>query len=254
MTGAATITKRFYEGRIALNVLANSIDNAKAVFDAAEGYVLVGVLSKDYPTVEAGVAAMQAYGDAIDQAVSIGLGAGDNRQAAVVAEIAKQYGGTHINQVFPAVGATRANLGDKDSWINSLVSPTGKVGYVNISTGPVSAAQDEHAIVPVKTAIALVRDMGGNALKYFPMNGLAREDELRAVAAACAETGFALEPTGGIDKDNFEAIVRICLEAGVKQIIPHVYSSIIDKTTGATNVEDVRELLATIKRLVNEYA
>ncbi|OXM87094.1 2-dehydro-3-deoxy-phosphogluconate aldolase [Paenibacillus rigui] len=250
----SNIAKRFYKGRVALNVLANRIDNAKEVFEAAEGFVLVGVLSKDYATVEEAVSAMKQYGEAIDDAVSIGLGAGDNRQAAVVAEIAKHYSGTHINQVFPSVGATRANLGGKDSWINSLVSPTGRAGYVNISTGPVSAALDEHAIVPVKTAIALVRDMGGNALKYFPMNGLSREDELRAVAQACAEEAFALEPTGGIDKDNFEAILRIALEAGVPQIIPHVYSSIIDKATGRTRATDVRELLAIVKKWVDLHA
>ncbi|MDD9265710.1 KDGP aldolase family protein [Paenibacillus sp. GCM10023248] len=247
----STMTKRLYKGRAALNVLAGSVENAKEVFEAAEGYVLVGVLSKDYPTVETAVAAMKEYGQAIDEAVSIGLGAGDNRQAAVVAEIAKHYPGTHINQVFPAVGATRANLGGQDSWINSLVSPTGRVGYVNISTGPVSAAQPEQAIVPVKTAIALVRDMGGNALKYFPMNGLSREDELRAVAQACGEEGFALEPTGGIDMENFEAIVRIALEAKVPQVIPHVYSSIIDKASGHTRTSDVRELLSIMKKLVD---
>ncbi|MEW9702048.1 KDGP aldolase family protein [Paenibacillus sp. SI8] len=250
----SNIAKRFYKGRAALNVLANSVENAKEVFEAAEGYVLVGVLSKDYPTVEKAVAAMQEYGKAIDEAVSIGLGAGDNRQAAVVAAIAKHYSGSHINQVFPAVGATRANLGERDSWINSLVSPTGRAGFVNISTGPVSTALSEHAIVPVKTAIALVRDMGGNALKYFPMNGLKCEDELRAVAKACGEEGFALEPTGGIDKENFEAILRIALEANVPQVIPHVYSSIIDKATGKTNVEDVRELLATMKKWVDHHA
>lgn len=248
----STITKRFYKDRVALNVLASSIENAKEVFEAAEGHVLVGVLSKDYPTAEEAVAAMKEYGKAIEEAVSIGLGAGDNRQAAVVAEIAKHYPGSHINQVFPAVGATRANLGDKDSWINSLVSPTGRPGYVNISTGPVSAAQDEHAIVPVKTAIALVRDMGGNALKYFPMQGLSREDEFRAVAEACGEEEFALEPTGGIDKENFEAILRIALEANVPQVIPHVYSSIIDKETGKTNGSDVRELLETMKNLADQ--
>ncbi|CAM4123922.1 KDGP aldolase family protein [Paenibacillus alkaliterrae] len=245
------IMKRLYKNRVALNVLANSIENAKEVFEASEGCVLVGVLSKDYRTVEEAVAAMKAYGKEIDDAVSIGLGAGDNRQAAVVAEIAKHYPGSHINQVFPAVGATRANLSGKQSWINSLVSPTGRVGYVNISTGPVSAAQGEHAIVPVKAAIALVRDMGGQALKYFPMNGLSREDEWRAVAEACGEEGFALEPTGGIDMDNFETILRIALEAHVPQVIPHVYSSIIDKATGKTNVEDVRRLLEIVKRLVD---
>ena len=92
--------------------------------------------------------------------------------------------------------------------------------------------------------------MGGNSLKYFPMKGLAHEEEYRAVAKACAEEGFALEPTGGIDKENFETIVRIALEANVEQVIPHVYSSIIDKETGNTKVEDVRELLAVVKKLV----
>ncbi|MEF2964897.1 KDGP aldolase family protein [Paenibacillus sp. M1] len=248
------IEKRFYKGRVALNVLAKDIPNAKDVFEAAEGHVLVGVLSKAYPTVEEAVTAMKAYGKEIDDAVSIGLGAGDNRQAAVVAEIAKHYPGSHINQVFPAVGATRANLGDKDGWINSLVSPTGRPGYVNISTGPHSAAGSEAAIVPVRSAIALVRDMGGNALKYFPMQGLSREEEYRAVAKACAEEGFALEPTGGIDMDNFEAILKIALEAGVKQVIPHVYSSIIDKDSGNTNIQDVRDLLGIMKKLADTYA
>lgn len=248
------IAKRFYKNRVALNVLAKDIANAKEIFEAAEGYVLVGVLSKDYATVEEAVTAMKQYGREIDDAVSIGLGAGDNRQAAVVAEIAKHYPGNHINQVFPAVGATRANLGAEDSWINSLVSPTGQAGYVNISTGPVSAAQEELAVVPVKAAIALVRDMGGNALKYFPMQGLSREDELRAVASACAEAGFSLEPTGGIDVDNFEAILRIALEAGVPQVIPHVYSSIIDKATGKTRTDDVLLLTKIMKKLADQFA
>ena len=74
---------------------------------------------------------MKAYGKEIDDAVSIGLGAGDNRQAAVVAEIAKHYPGDHINRV-PFSWSDTCKSWRKDSWINSLVSPTGKVGYVNI--------------------------------------------------------------------------------------------------------------------------
>lgn len=248
-----SMTNRLYKGRAALNVLANSMDNAREVFEAAEGYVLVGVLSKNYATVDDAVTAMKAYGEKIEDAVSIGLGGGDNRQAAVVSDIAKYYSGTHINQVFPAVGVTRGNLGDRDSWINSLISPTGRVGYVDISTGPASAAEADKAIVPVRAAIGLVRDMGGNALKYFPMGGLSREDEYCAVAKACGQMRFALEPTGGIDLDNFEEILRIALEANVPQVIPHVYTSIIDQTTGQTNIEDVRELTRIMKRLVDHY-
>lgn len=250
----SSIAKRFYKERVALNVLAKDIDNAKEIFSAAEGHVLVGVLSKNYASVEEAVTAMKAFSREIDDAVSIGLGAGDNRQAAVVAEIVKHYAGAHINQVFPAVGATRANLGNQEGWINSLVSPSGRPGYVNISTGPLSAAGSEQAIVPVKSAIALIRDMGGNAIKYYPMQGLELEEEYRAVAKACAEEGFALEPTGGLDMENFEEIVRIALEAGVKQVIPHVYSSIIDKASGKTEVRHVAKLLEIMKKLADTYA
>lgn len=248
------IEKRFYQGRVALNVLANGVENAKRVFEAAETFVLVGVLSKDFPTVEEAVMGMKAYGTHIDDAVSIGLGAGDNRQAAVVAEIVKHYPGSHINQVFPSVGATRANLGDNKSWINALVSPTGKVGFVNISTGPFSSEAEDMAIVPIKSAIALIRDMGGNSIKYFPMKGLKYLDEFRAVAKACGEEGFALEPTGGIDLENFPTVLEIALDMNVPKIIPHVYSSIVNKETGETNEEDVRKLLAITKDLVDQYA
>lgn len=249
----ADIYKRLYKNKAALNVLAGSIDNAREIYEAAEGYVVVGVLSKAYPDAQAAAAAMKQYGAAIEDAVSIGLGAGDNRQGAVVAEIVKMYEGNHINQIFPAVGATSANLGSRESWINALVSPCGRPGYVNISTGVISAANEDKAIVPVKAAIALVRDMGGHALKYFPMQGLKLEDEYRAVAKACGEEGFALEPTGGIDLDNFGKILEIALEAGVPQVIPHVYSSIIDPASGDTRAEDVRTLIGELKALVDRY-
>lgn len=247
------IMERFYKGRVALNILANSIENAKEVFNAADGYALVGVLSKNYSSLNEAINAMTDYGEKIEGAVSIGLGAGDSRQAAMVAEIAKYYAGSHINQVFPAVGSTRANLGEKEGWINSLVSPVGKIGYVKISTGFYSGQSTDPAIVPIKSAIALVRDMGGNALKYFPMNGLDKKEEFIAVAEACGEEKFALEPTGGIDKENFEEILRICLDASVPYIIPHVYSSIINKSTKLTEVEDVKFLAKTMKRLTDSY-
>lgn len=241
---------RFYQKRVSLNVLAKDPANAKKVYEAGKGHVLVGVLSKDYETVHEAVQAMKSFGQDIDNAVSIGLGGGDNRQASVVAEITKYYGGSHINQVLPAVGATRANLGDRNSWINALVSPSGRVGYVNISTGPISSQSDKPAIVPIETAIDLIRDMGGNAIKFFPMKGLSFKEEYKAVAKACGEKQFGLEPTGGIDLENFEEILNIAIEAGVPKIIPHVYSSIIDPDTGETRVEDVEHLFNIIRKNV----
>ncbi|MGL5042027.1 MAG: KDGP aldolase, partial [Culicoidibacterales bacterium] len=86
--------------------------------------------------------------------------------------------------------------------------------------------------------------------KFFPMNGLATIEEYKIIAKSCSENNFALEPTGGINLDNFEKIVQIAMDAGVKKIIPHVYSSIIDDKTGATNINDVKKLMAIIERIV----
>ncbi len=243
------LTPNFYRDRVCLNVLAGSKDNARDIYDAAQGHVLVGVLSKNYADVPSAVADMKEYSVLIENALSVGLGAGDPRQSLMVSQISQQVQPQHVNQVFTGVGTSRALLGQNDSVVNGLISPTGKVGWVKINTGPLSSTEAD-AIVPVETAIALLKDMGGSSVKYFPMGGLKTRDEFAAVARACAEHDFWLEPTGGIDLENFEPIMEIALEAGVSKIIPHIYSSIIDSASGNTRPDDVRTLLASVKKLI----
>ncbi|MDR0921244.1 MAG: KDGP aldolase family protein [Lactobacillales bacterium] len=243
------LTPNYLEDRICLNVLANSVENAKACYEAAEGHVVLGVLSKNYATDEAAIEDMKRYIEATDNALSVGLGAGDPNQSQMVTRLSKVLQPQHVNQVFTGVGATRALLGQGETIINGLVSPTGKVGYVNIATGPLSS-EAPATEVPIETAIKLLQDMGGSSVKYFPMKGLAHIDEFKAVAEACAAFDFYLEPTGGIDLENFEEIVEIAVHAGVKKIIPHVYSSIIDKETGDTKPEDVAKLLEISKGIL----
>ncbi|WP_105660019.1 2-dehydro-3-deoxy-phosphogluconate aldolase [Cronobacter dublinensis] len=243
------LTPNFYRDRVCLNVLAGSKENASAIYEAAEGHVLVGVLSKNYPDVASAVTDMRDYAARIDNALSVGLGAGDPNQSAMVSAIARELQPQHVNQVFTGVGASRALLGQRETVVNGLVSPTGTPGMVKISTGPLSSAAPD-GIVPVETAIALLKDMGGSSIKYFPMGGLACREEYQAVAQACARHDFWLEPTGGIDLVNFSEILGIALEAGVSKVIPHIYSSIIDKTSGDTRPQDVRRLLAMTRERV----
>ncbi|KAB8306484.1 2-dehydro-3-deoxy-phosphogluconate aldolase [Rahnella contaminans] len=243
------LTPNFYRDRVCLNVLAGSKDNAREIYEAAEGHVLVGVLSKNYPDVASAVTDMKEYAALIENALSVGLGAGDPRQSLMVSQISQHVQPQHVNQVFTGVGTSRALLGQNDSVVNGLISPTGKPGFVKINTGPLSSAASD-AIVPVETAIALLKDMGGSSVKYFPMGGLKTREEFAAVARACAEQDFWLEPTGGIDLENFEPIMEIALAAGVTKIIPHIYSSIIDSASGNTRPEDVKTLLASVKKLV----
>ncbi len=244
-----SLNPNFYQDRLCLNVLAGSKQNAKEIWQAAEGHVLVGVLSKNYASNEEAIADMREYAALIDNALSVGLGAGDPNQSAMVSEISAVLQPQHVNQVFTGVATSRALLGQNQTVVNGLISPTGTPGLVKISTGPRSS-QVEEAIVPIDSAIAMLQEMGGSSVKYFPMGGLKAVNEYRAVAEACARHDFWLEPTGGIDLNNFEAIVQIALDAGVSKVIPHVYSSIIDSATGDTRIDDVRQLLATCKKLL----
>ncbi len=241
---------KYYNDRVCLNVLAGNLDNARDIYEAAEGYVEVGVLTADYPDVPSAVEDMKRYMDVLEGNLSVGLGGGNPNQWRAVAEVAKEIKAHHFNQAFCAVGWTRANVGCDDIHINAMVAPSGTPGLVRISTGPLSRDAAEPADIPVATAIAIIKEMGGNSIKFFPMGGLKCADELRVVAKACADADFCLEPTGGITPENFAEILQIILDAGVPKIIPHVYSSIIDKETGCTKIDEVKNLLSITKKLV----
>lgn len=241
------LVPHYYKGRVALNVLAGSVANAKDIYEAADGHVVCGVLTKNYPDNDSCIADLKKYQIAVNNAISVGLGAGDPNQSKMVSEVSQVIQPQHVNQVFTGVGYSRALLRQNQTIINGLVSPTGKAGYVNIATGPLSS-KEMATEVPVTTAIALLKDMGGSSFKFFPMKGLAHKAEYEYIAKACAANDFSLEPTGGIDLENFETILDIALDAGVTRILPHVYSSIIDKDTGLTKPDDVTKLFEIVKR------
>ncbi|MBM7599023.1 uncharacterized protein (TIGR03581 family) [Virgibacillus halotolerans] len=239
---------QFYKDKVCLNVLAGSMENAADICKVTEGNVLIGLLSKDYKSDEEAVSSMKEYAEVTGNRISIGLGSGDPFQSKMVARIAGLIQPQHINQVFTDVGATRSLVGQQSTFINSLVSPSGKEGFVRINTGALSSKLAP-AIVPVETAIGMIKDAGGSSLKYYPIKGLENIKEYRVVALKCAEQDFILEPTGGIDLDNLEVIIKVTLNAGVPKIIPHIYSSIIDKETKLTRIEDVNKAMKVMEQI-----
>lgn len=117
-----------------LNVLAGSKDNACEIYDAAEGHVLVGVLSKTIRTSPARWRRYaRDYAKLIDNALSVGLGAGDPNQSAMVKHFSP-CSRSIVNQVFHQGYQPRALLGQNETVVNGLVSPTGTPGMVKIST------------------------------------------------------------------------------------------------------------------------
>lgn len=173
---------KFYQGQVCLNVLANTVDNAMDCYDVAEGHIVLGVLSKKYASNQSAIDDMKQYQEATNNALSIGLGAGDPNQSTMVTRLTEELNPKHVNQVFTGVGGSRAVLKQEETFINGPVSPTGKVGYVNIATGPLSSKMPA-----AEVTIALLKDMGGSSVKYFSMNGLVHLDEYKAVAKACAK-------------------------------------------------------------------
>lgn len=230
--------------------MAKDIQNAIDVVEALDGYTIIGVLSKDFNTVEKAVVYINEMKKSIPS-ISVGLGAGDPNQWKMAADIAKETDPGHVNQVFSTAGYTQGLLEGANctnTFTNALISPTGEIGKVIISTGPFSSAKN--TIVDVDDALLLLKDSNVRSVKFFNMGGLKHLDELREVAHACVRNKIpVIEPTGGISADNIYQIAKVCVEAGCEKIIPHVYSSAIDKSTGLTDIETVKKLYNEIKRV-----
>lgn len=242
----------FYRQRVAINVLAKDIANAREIYDAAEGHAVIGILSAQFSSVDEGVQEVKRWMADVPS-VSVGLGAGDPAQYYKAAMIASQVHPAHVNQTFTGSGFAAGALaatGGEQTYINALISPTGTPGEVLISTG-VSSAQGTPARISCDAAIRMMQDMGAHAAKFFPMGGEKSLQELYVLATTAARNGMTLiEPTGGIDLDNFGLILQTCLEAGVPRVMPHVYTSIIDPQTGNTRPEDIVRLMEMVKALV----
>lgn len=241
----------FYRGRVAINVLACDLENAREVYDASEGHAVIGVLSSQFADVGQGVQEVEPWTSFIP-AISVGLGAGDPTQYAKAALIAAATRSAHVNQTFTGAGfAAGALAGNAHTCINALVSPSGQPGRVIISTGERSG-QQQPVLADCDSAVCMMLDMGAHAAKFFPMGGEKSLAELKALAESAVRQGMTMiEPTGGIDLANFSVILETCLRAGVPKVMPHIYSSIIDKQSGRTRPEDVANLMQQVKALLS---
>ena len=231
--------------RVLFNVLAKDLQNAEEIAAFDRERILVGVMVKNFERESDAVALVEAMKK---QGIrtSVGLGAGDPAQWKKVADVSVKARPFHINQVYPAAGYTKGRLEEThggEFLVNSLVEPSDEPGMVYISTGETSRAAREK--VSCSLAAKLHRDIGLQSVKFFPIDGSAKLDHVRAMAKAAAAEGVPVfEPTGGISMENVHEIVQVCLDEGVETVIPHLYSSLVDKGTGKTRPEYIKELLA----------
>ncbi|NRF95855.1 oxo-acid lyase [Paenibacillus frigoriresistens] len=228
---------------IKLNVLAKNVDNAKHIVEAAKGNVYVGLMVKKFASVDAAVETVLEFQEQ-QVPVSVGLGAGDPAMWSKVVDISLHTKPAHVNQVFPAAGYTLGALravGSDHTIVNALITPSGTPGQVLITTGPLSSQFKE--TVSCDAAAAMLEELGVHSVKFYPIGGTDRLDEVAAMVKAAVKRQIKIfEPTGGIDVQTIGKVIEVCAEHGAEQIIPHVYTSIIDSSTGLTRIEDVREL------------
>lgn len=229
--------------KVVFNVLAKDLENAKELVEVAGDRVLVGVMVKDFPTEEAAVQQAQSFKENGVQ-ISVGLGAADPTMWKKVVNVSAKVKPDHINQVFPAAGYTFGRMEQLgcSPIINGVIEPSGTPGEVYISTGPVSTGNKEK--VSCEMAANMLAEIGVQSVKFYPIQGEKRLEEVAVMAKATADAGLKIfEPTGGISVENVHSIVKTCLDNGVQTVIPHLYTSLMNKETGKTEVSKIQQLI-----------
>ncbi|MGL4523306.1 MAG: KDGP aldolase [Bacilli bacterium] len=235
----------FKKHQVIFNVLAKDVENGKELFALGGDRVLVGLMVKNFPTEEAAIALANEF-KAANVPLSIGLGAADPKMWRKVADVTSVVLPNHINQIFPAAGYTLGRItslpGSENVIVNAVIEPSGTPGKVYISTGP--ASQNYKELVSCEMAATMLAEIGVHSVKFYPIEGTKKLEEVAAMVRAAADAGLEIfEPTGGIGLENVHEIVQVCLENGAKCVVPHLYTSLIDKQTGKTRPELVQELL-----------
>ncbi|MEK5039609.1 KDGP aldolase [Sporosarcina sp. FSL K6-3457] len=237
----------YFNHQVIFNVLAKDLKNAQELVEIAGDRVLVGVMVKDFPMEEDAIQRIKEYKEN-NIPVSVGLGAGDPAMWQKVANVSVAALPNHINQVFPATGYTLGRMEqtiEKVPVINALVEPTGIPGQVYITTGPISSAYRE--TVTCDLAAAMIAEIGIPSVKFYSIEGDERLDELAVMTQAASKAGIQIiEPTGGITLENVHKIVQTCLENGAGIVIPHLYTSLVDKETGETKPSALKQLVELV--------
>lgn len=227
------------------NFLANDRNNAEAIIEAGSGYVVPGIVSDKFDTVDAAAKKVEEL-KSITNTVSIGLGGGGNpANWEKVLEMAAASSPGHINQPFETASYARRYLDKKGvpaQLVNALIQPTGEAGKIKLAVS--------QQVMQVEEFIEIARGYGIESIKMMPIKGTQHLEELVYLTRVAAAKGIrGVEPAGGIDVNNIKAILTGVKDIDIDFFMPHIFGSTIDKSTGATIPAKVSEILAEAEGL-----
>ena len=238
--------ERSINGKVIINIQCTNLEECLEAKRRFGDIFLTGITAKAFPDLEEGIACIRML-ERAGIRVSAGLGDGESNQWERALKLALETDCEHLNQVFPAAALSRALIQERENRtiVNALIQPTGRVGYVSIGTGPFS--EHENSMIPLRAAVAMLRETHVKSLKFFPIKGTAHLEELAEAAHIAAEFGMMIEPTGGITPENVEEVVRTCLEAGAVHIMPHLYGSLKDGA-GTLDFDQMDRAIEAVQR------
>jgi 2-dehydro-3-deoxy-phosphogluconate aldolase len=235
------LTNRLH-GYVLFNFLAKDDKNLQDVLEAGNGYIIPGITAADHE-VEKAVHKIHQFKKVIE-VVSVGLGGNgntDNWKKALEIAVGSEAG--HVNQPFETASFAMGFIAGKQKetqWVNALVAPSGKVGTVRLASGKE---------VNTEWLVEMIKELGIPSIKLMPIKGLTHLDELVYLTQISAKKGIrAIEPAGGISKENIKDILNGVKNTGIELFIPHIFGSTIHPTTKETIPEEV----ATILKKVSE--
>jgi 2-dehydro-3-deoxy-phosphogluconate aldolase len=230
-------TMKKINDRLLFNFLAFDKKNAADIMEAANGYVVPGIVSIDFETASEAAEKVAELHE-ITPIVSIGLGGGgDTSLWRKVVDIALLSNPGHINQPFHTTSYTKGILDQAGSpqFVNALIAPSGKLGIVKLADG-------KEIELGVLLDMAVLLQM--ESIKVMPMQGLQHIDELVHIAKEAARRGiYGIEPAGGIYAGNIRELTVALLDTDIPFIMPHIFGNTIDSKTRRTIPEKVKEII-----------
>lgn len=231
-------------GKFLFNYLAKDKKNAADIMEAGGGYVVPGIASDRFGSVNEASLKVQELKE-VTEIVSIGLGGGgDTGNWKKVLDIAAASNPGHLNQPFETTAYTRGFLDAKGTkqLVNALVNPTGEKGKIQLA--------NSKKILDVEEFLEISSSLGIESIKLMPINGVDHLDELIYLTQMASAYGIrGVEPAGGINLGNIKQIIDGVKDIDIEFFMPHIFGSSIDPNTGETIPDIVKEIYETVRDL-----